>query len=249
MRIVLLVAPIAETVIVVRDAHRSAGSQVGASATVFTAGDLERRQTPLLADLLRRHARRDDDPQRRARRRHLAVRARRREQLQQGAARRHAAERAGRHVRLHQPHHREPRAGRGGPRRAVGAVRIGRDGRASIQLFTTRRRRRTPPAGLAQIDGGTYGTLHATRQRGRRAPARFDYCVGAARVQRPTTRAEQRVRQHDAVSANGGVALAGRRRCGSSAAPSSSTSARPARRRSAGRISTRSSSGTTASAA
>ena len=51
-RIELRVAPIRETVIVTATRTEAPASQVGASATVFTAEDLERRQTPLVADLL-----------------------------------------------------------------------------------------------------------------------------------------------------------------------------------------------------
>jgi vitamin B12 transporter len=52
LRIVLAVAPIQETMIVTATRTEAPTSQVGASATVFTAEDLERRQTPLVADLL-----------------------------------------------------------------------------------------------------------------------------------------------------------------------------------------------------
>jgi vitamin B12 transporter len=52
LRVVLAVAPIQETMIVTATRTEAPTSQVGASATVFTAEDLERRQTPLIADLL-----------------------------------------------------------------------------------------------------------------------------------------------------------------------------------------------------
>jgi vitamin B12 transporter len=52
-QLVLAVAPIQETTIVTATLTAAPSSQVGASATVFTADDLERRQTPLLVDLLR----------------------------------------------------------------------------------------------------------------------------------------------------------------------------------------------------
>jgi vitamin B12 transporter len=51
-RLVLRVAPIHETTIVTATRTEAPTSQVGASATVFTAEDLERRQIPLVADLL-----------------------------------------------------------------------------------------------------------------------------------------------------------------------------------------------------
>jgi outer membrane cobalamin receptor len=52
LRVALDVAPIQETVIVSATRTDAPTSQVGASATVFTAEDLERRQTPFVADLL-----------------------------------------------------------------------------------------------------------------------------------------------------------------------------------------------------
>src|SRR5207244_6280197 len=52
VRLVLKVAPIHETTIVTATRTEAPTSQAGASATVFTAEDLERRQTPLVADLL-----------------------------------------------------------------------------------------------------------------------------------------------------------------------------------------------------
>src|SRR5947207_3503626 len=52
LRLVLTIAPIQETTIVTATRTEAPTSQVGASATVFTAADLERRQTPLVADLL-----------------------------------------------------------------------------------------------------------------------------------------------------------------------------------------------------
>jgi len=52
LRVVLAVAPIQETMIVTATRTMAPTSQVGASVTVFREDDLERRQTPLLADLL-----------------------------------------------------------------------------------------------------------------------------------------------------------------------------------------------------
>ena len=51
-RIQLAIAPVRETVMVTATRTEAPTSQVGASATVFTADDLEQRQKPLLADLL-----------------------------------------------------------------------------------------------------------------------------------------------------------------------------------------------------
>ena len=52
LRVELAVAPIHETMIVSATRTEAPTSQVGASATVFTAEDLERRQQPLVADVL-----------------------------------------------------------------------------------------------------------------------------------------------------------------------------------------------------
>jgi vitamin B12 transporter len=51
-RIALELAPIQESVLVTATRTEAPASQLGASATVFTVEDLERRQTPLLADLI-----------------------------------------------------------------------------------------------------------------------------------------------------------------------------------------------------
>jgi vitamin B12 transporter len=52
VRLVLVVAPIEETILVTATRTEAPTSQAGVSATVFTADDLARRQTPFLADLL-----------------------------------------------------------------------------------------------------------------------------------------------------------------------------------------------------
>src|SRR5437762_11282335 len=53
LRLTLAVAPIQETVVVTATRTEAPAGQVGASVTVFTADDLERRRVPLVADLLR----------------------------------------------------------------------------------------------------------------------------------------------------------------------------------------------------
>ena len=53
LRIVLPVAPIQETVVVTATRTQAPADQVAASVTTFTAADIERRRTPLAADLLR----------------------------------------------------------------------------------------------------------------------------------------------------------------------------------------------------
>jgi vitamin B12 transporter len=52
VHLVLAVAPVRETTIVTATRTEAPTSQVGASATVFTADELQRRQMPLVADLL-----------------------------------------------------------------------------------------------------------------------------------------------------------------------------------------------------
>ena len=52
LRLELKVGPIRESVIVTATRTEAPASQVGASATVFTAEDLERRQVPFVADLV-----------------------------------------------------------------------------------------------------------------------------------------------------------------------------------------------------
>ena len=53
LRLTLAVAPVQETVVVTATRTEAPAGQVGASVTVFTADDLERRRVPLVADLLR----------------------------------------------------------------------------------------------------------------------------------------------------------------------------------------------------
>jgi vitamin B12 transporter len=53
VRLVLTLAPVHETVVVSATRTEAPADQVGASVTTFTAADLERRRTPLVADLLR----------------------------------------------------------------------------------------------------------------------------------------------------------------------------------------------------
>jgi vitamin B12 transporter len=52
-RIVLAVAPVRETIVVTPTRTRTPADQTGLSVTTFTAADLERRDVPLVADLLR----------------------------------------------------------------------------------------------------------------------------------------------------------------------------------------------------
>ena len=53
LRIVLPVAPVQETVVVTATRTQAPADQVAATVTTITAEDIERRRTPLVADLLR----------------------------------------------------------------------------------------------------------------------------------------------------------------------------------------------------
>jgi outer membrane cobalamin receptor len=53
VRLTLAVAPVHETIVVSATRTETPAGQAGASVTAFTADDLEQRQTPLVADLLR----------------------------------------------------------------------------------------------------------------------------------------------------------------------------------------------------
>jgi outer membrane cobalamin receptor len=52
VRIVLAIAPLHDSIVVTPTRTDAPASQVGSSVTIFTADDLDRRQTPLIADLL-----------------------------------------------------------------------------------------------------------------------------------------------------------------------------------------------------
>ena len=106
------IAPVAENIVVSATRTEAPSGQVAAAVTVFDAAEIERKQQPLLADLLR------DAPGTTVVRTgapghgDVALRPRRREQLHEGAARRHSAERAGRRVQPEQRHDGKPRSRR-----------------------------------------------------------------------------------------------------------------------------------------
>ena len=86
-----------------------------------------------------KHPGRDDRSRRRDRCGDVALRPRWRKQSQQGAARRHPLERTWRHVQLQQRDNGRSRARRDRPRRAVGALRVGRDGERRSAVHEARR--------------------------------------------------------------------------------------------------------------
>lgn len=181
LRLVLAVAPVEEHVIVSATRTEAPTSQVGASATIFNAEDLQRAQTPLLADLLASAPGamlvRTGPPGAVT---SLFVRG--------GESDYNKVLLDG--VPLNEP---------GGTfflsnlttedlervefvRGAYSSL-FGSDAMGSvIQLFTKRASRASRrPAVSAQVDGGTYRTLHANSNVSGTAGG-FDYSVGAARA-------------------------------------------------------------------
>jgi outer membrane cobalamin receptor len=179
LNVTLEVAAVREHVLVTATRTDAPASQVGASATVFTADTLERRQTPLLADLLA------STPGA------MVVR--------NGAP----GALASLFVRGGESDYNKilldgvPLNGPGGSYyltnlttehldrveivRGAYSSLFGSDAMASVVQLFTRRADGTArgPRGTAQIDGGTYGTLHATAGVSG-ATRRVDYSAGVA---------------------------------------------------------------------
>ena len=191
-------------------------SQVGASATVFTAEDLERRQVPLVADLLA------STPGA------MVIRSGAPGTLTSLFVR--GGESDYNKVLLDGIPLNEP----GGTfylnnlttenldrieivRGAYSSL-FGSDAMASvIQLFTKRRRdRRARPQGAVQIDGGTYGTMHANASVAG-ATSRVDYTGGVARFN-SDNRVPNSGLENTTLSGNLGSRRRRPPRCGSSAA-------------------------------
>lgn len=205
LRIVLNVAPIQETMLVSATRTEAPTSQVGASATVFTEEDLERRQTPLLADLLM------------ATPGAMLVRSGAPGALTSLFVR--GGESDYNKILLDGVPLNEP----GGSfylsnlttenLERVEVVRgaysslFGSDAMGSvIQLFTKRADRASRrPAVSAQIDGGTYDTLHvSTAVSGANGP--LDYSLSAARFA-SDNRVPNSAFENTTLSANIGVAI------------------------------------------
>ena len=189
-------------------------SQVGASATVFTAEDLERRQVPFVADLVA------TTPGA------MMIRSGAPGTLTSLFVR--GGESDYNKVLLDGIPLNEP----GGTfylnnlttenldrieivRGAYSSL-FGSDAMASvIQLFTRRAdgagRR---PRGSVQIDGGTYGTVHANASVAG-ATSRVDYRGGVAQFRQRQPRSEQRSREHDAQRQPRRPRRIRRRRCAS----------------------------------
>ena len=204
--ITLAVAPVRETVIVSATRTDAPTSQVGASATVYTAGDLERLQKPLLADLLVATPGamliRNGGPGTVT---SLFVRG--------GESDYNKILLDG--VPLNEPggtfylsNLTTENLDRIEVVRGAYSSLFGSDAMASvIQLFTKRPQGgSTRPQVSAQIDGGTYGTLHTTAAVSG-ARQRLDYSLGAARLD-SDNRVPNSALENTTLSANVGVALA-----------------------------------------
>jgi vitamin B12 transporter len=178
VQIVLRVAPIRESTVATATRTEAPTSQIGASATVFTAADLERRQTPLLADLL------TSTPGA------MVVRTGQPGGLTSLFVR--GGESDYNKVLLDGVPLNEP----GGTfyfsnlttedldrvevLRGAYSSLFGSDAMGSVvQLFTRRGRQRRPQAS-AQLDGGSFATFHGLANVSGGA-GRFDYSLGAAR--------------------------------------------------------------------
>jgi outer membrane cobalamin receptor len=178
LRIELAVAPIEETVVVTATRTELRSNLVGASATTFTAEDIERRQTPVVSELLRTSP-------------GAMV-------LQTGGTGGvtglfvRGGESSYNAVLLDGIPINEP----GGTFnfnnlttenferievvRGANSALFGSDAMSSVVQLFTRRARSSSPSGTAQIDGGSYGTLHASASASG-AAGKLDYSAGAAR--------------------------------------------------------------------
>jgi outer membrane cobalamin receptor len=179
LRLRLALAPVHEAVLVSATRTEAPTSQVGASATVFTAEDLQRRQQPLLADLLRRTPGamvvRSGAPGAQT---SLFVRG--------GESNYNKVLLDG--VPLNEPggtfyfnHLTTQDLERVEIIRGAYSSLFGSDAMASVvHLFTRRGEAGSGPRAHAQVDGGTHGTWHAsTSVSGAAGP--IDYSLGAAR--------------------------------------------------------------------
>jgi outer membrane cobalamin receptor len=204
-RIALALAPVSETVIVSATRTEAPTSQVGASATVFTASDLERLQEPLLADLLVSTPGammiRNGGPGTVT---SLFVRG--------GESNYNKVLLDG--VPLNEPggtfyfnNITTENLDRVEIVRGAYSSLFGSDAMASVIQLVTKRpdRSSSQPHVSAQIDGGTYGTLHTTAGVSG-ATSRLDYSLGAARFD-SDNRVPNSALTNNTLSANVGAAL------------------------------------------
>jgi outer membrane cobalamin receptor len=204
-RVALALAPVTETVIVSATRTDAPTSQVGASATVFTASDFERLQEPLLSDLLATTPGammiRNGGPGTLT---SLFVRG--------GESNYNKVLLDG--VPLNEPggtyylnNLTTENLDRVEIVRGAYSSLFGSDAMASVIQLVTKRpdRSSSRPHGSAQIDGGTYGTVHTTAGVSG-ANGRFDYSLGAARFD-SDNRVPNSALTNNTLSANVGAAL------------------------------------------
>ena len=204
-QITLSVAPVHENVIVSATRTDAPTSQVGASATVFTASDLERLQKPLLADLLASTPGamliRNGGPGTVT---SFFVRG--------GESNYNKVLLDG--VPLNEPggtfylnNLTTENLDRVEIVRGAYSSLFGSDAMASVIQLVTKRPERgsSQPQISGQIDGGTYGTLHTSASvSGATGP--LDYSFGAARFD-SDNRVPNSALTNNSVSANAGIAL------------------------------------------
>jgi outer membrane cobalamin receptor len=208
LRVTLIIAPIQETVMVSATRTDAPTSQIGASASVFTAEDLERRQTAFVSDLLA------TTPGA------MIVRSGGPGALTSLFVR--GGESDYNKVLLDGVPLNEPGGSfylnslttenleRVEVLRGAYSSLFGSDAMASvIQLFTRRAERTSGrPQGSVQIDGGTYQTLHATAAVSG-ATGRADYSFGVARFDSDNRVPNSRL-ENSTISGNVAISL-GRR--------------------------------------
>jgi outer membrane cobalamin receptor len=204
LRIVLAVAPVRESTIVTATRTPVPTSQIGATATVFAEQDLERRQTPLIADLLT------------ATPGAMVVRSGARGALTSFFVR--GGESDYNKVLLDGIPLNEP----GGTfyfsnlttenlerveiLRGAYSSLFGSDAMGSVVQLFTRRATGSRPQATAQFDGGNLDTLHATANVSGGA-GRLDYSLGAARFASDNRAPNSRF-ENTTATLNVGVAVA-----------------------------------------
>lgn len=202
-RVVLAVAPVRETVVVSATRTEAPADQVGASVTTFTAEDLARRRTPLVADLLRSTpgamiVKSGGDGSVTS----LFVRG--------GESTYNKVLVDG--VPINEPggtfffnNLTTENLDRIEIVRGAQSALFGSDAMASVVQLFTKRGAPGPPRAGATLEGGSYGTLRATGSvSGRGGPV--DYAVGAARFS-TDNRVPNSAFENNSVSASVGAAF------------------------------------------
>jgi vitamin B12 transporter len=231
LRIVLAVAPVTETVVVSATRTEAPAGQVGASVTAFTAEQLERRQTPLVAELLR------STPGA------MVVRTGAPGGVTSLFVR--GGESTYNKVLIDGIPLNEP----GGTFffnnlttenverieivRGANSALFGSDAMASVVQLFTKRGTAAKPVGGFMLEGGTYGTLHATASLSGRN-GRVDYALGGSRFS-TDNRVPNSDFDNNGFSANVGASLSdtalvrviGRGEFGRSGAPGQTAFGRP----------------------